>query len=142
MKKGRTKFPARKHGMKYPLDFIARELGIDTRTLVRRCEEVGMSSNGSGLKFSEVYDALSLKSASEAARRRRNLAEAEASEIDTLHKKGLFVYRTDHATVVKDLSVQTRTTIERAHYISKDSRSRLIKELSEIKPTVAEASKK
>lgn len=141
-KKQIKRVPGKQRGLRYPVEFVAAELGIDCETLRRRCEEASFLVNGSGLKFREAYDALSLKSASESARRRRNLAEAEASEIDTLNKKGLFVYRTDHANAVKDLSIQTRTTIERAHYIPKDSRSRLIKELAEIKPSIAEASKK
>lgn len=142
MKKRVKKFPVKERGLRYPVDFVAAELGVDTETLKRRCVDANFSTNGTGLKFSEAYDALSLKSVSEGARRRKNLAEAEASEIDTLNKKGLFVFRTDHANTVRDIAVQTRTTIERANYIPAESRKRLIKQITEIKPSTAEASKK
>jgi hypothetical protein len=136
MKKRRCKnVPSSKVGRRHPLDFVAAELGVDRQTLLRRCQDAGLSCNGSGLKFSEAYDALSLKSVSEAARRRKTLAEAESSEIDTLQKKGLLMYRNDHAMTVKDIAVQTRVTVERADYVPKDSRKRLLKELAEIKPS-------
>lgn len=130
-----------KRGLRYSHEYVAAELGVDRDTLVRRCSDAGFPVNGTGIKFSEAYDALSLKSTSEAARRRRTLAQAEASEIDTLNKKGLFVFRTDHANAVRDLAVQTRTTIERAGYIPKDLRKKLIGEIAEIKPSVASSSK-
>jgi hypothetical protein len=139
VKKQKRRLITRKErGLRYPVEYVASELGIDRTTLDRRCEEAGFHLNGAGLTFREAYDALSLKSASEAARRRKNLAEAEASEIDTLNKKGQFVFRIDHANSVKDLAVQTRVKIESAIYIGKEDRRRLIKEISEIKPAIAE----
>lgn len=134
--------PGRERGLRYPHEFVSAEMGVDCETLRRRCGEAGFAINGDGVTFREAYDALSLKSVSESARRRKNLAEAEASEIDTLRKKGEFVFRSDHASTVRDMAVQTRVTVERAIYIPKDSRRRLIGELAEIKPQVAEASHK
>lgn len=134
--------PGRERGLRYPHEFVASELGVDCETLRRRCGSAGFPVNGSGVTFSEAYDALSSKSESESARRRKNIAEAEASEIDTLNKKGLFVFRADHANAMKDSFVQVRVTVERAGYIPKDSRKRLLGELSEIKPSIAEPSNK
>lgn len=143
MKKSRQvkRVAGQKRGLRYPMEFVAAELGVDCETLRRRCGEAEFPVNGTGIKFSEAYDALSLKSASEEARRRKNLAEAEASEIDTLAKKGLFLYRSDYVNYIKDFSVQVRVTTERAAYIPKDSRARLIKEFAELKPSAAEARK-
>jgi hypothetical protein len=140
--KRKLRMPARERGLRYPIEFVASELGVDNQTLLRRCEDAGFGTNGTGLKFSEAYDALSLKSVSEAARRRKNLAEAEASEIDTLNKKKQFVFKTDHENIVKDLAVSTRVKIESARYIPIESRRKLIKEIAEIKPSAAEASHK
>jgi hypothetical protein len=141
VKKQKRRLITRKErGLRYPVEYVASELGIDRTTLDRRCEEAGFHLNGAGLTFREAYDALSLKSASEAARRRKNLAEAEASEIDTRNKKGLTIVRTFYEYGITDLSVQTRVKIESASYITKEDRRRLIKEIAEIKPAIAEPS--
>jgi hypothetical protein len=140
--KTRKRMPARERGLRYPLEFVAAELGVDVVTLRRRCEDAGFGLNGSGLKFSEAHDAWSLKSLSEAARRRKNMAEAEASEIDTINKKRQFVFKVDHENVVKDLAVKTRTDIERMSFLTKEQRHRVIKALAEIKPSAAESSHK
>ena len=136
--KGRPRLP---RGVKHSIEFVSFELGVDRKTLERRCEDAGVDLTD-GLKFRDAYDALSLKSVSEAARRRKNMAEAEASEIDTLNKRGLFVFRKDHENIVKDVAVSTRVKIESAHYIPMESRRKLIREISEIKPSAAERSHK
>lgn len=134
--------PASARGLRYPLEFLAAELGVDQQTLLRRCEDAGFRSNGKGLKFSEAYDALSLKSVSEAARRRKTLAEAEASEIDTLNKRGKFGFLTDFENSMKDWSTRYRVTVESASYVPGDARKRLLKELHEVKADPVEPSNK
>lgn len=134
--------PGRERGLRYPLEFVAAELGVDAQTLIRRCEDAGFGTNGTGLKFSEAYDALSLKSQSEAARRRKNLAEAEASEIDTLNKKRQFIFKSDHETIVKDIAVKSRVEIQRMDFLTKDQRRRVIETLAQIKPIAAAVSHK
>ena len=130
-----------KHDQPRSIAWWADEWGIGYMTLRRRIIAKFGETNRK-FRAREAFDAYSAKSESEEARRRKNLAEAEASEIDTLNKKGLFVFRDDHANSVKDLAVQTRTTVESASYLTKEERRRLIKELAEIKPVIAEPSHK
>jgi hypothetical protein len=54
----------------------------------------------------------------------------------------LFVFRDDYANSIEDLAVQARVKIESASYISKEDRRRLIKDLAEIKVSLAEPSHK
>lgn len=117
-------------------------MGVDRLTLRNR---IIAKFGNTDRKFTvrEAFEAQSARGESEEARRRKNIADAEASEIDTLNKKGLFVFRADHANSVKDVAVQVRTTVEAAAYLSKDGRKRLINELAEnVKPVVAEPSHK
>lgn len=131
-----------KHNQPRSLGWLADELGVDRLTLRNR---IIAKFGNTDRKFTvrEAFEAQSARGESEEARRRKNIADAEASEIDTLNKKGLFVFRADHANSVKDVAVQVRTTVEAAAYLSKDGRKRLINELAEnVKPVVAEPSHK
>jgi hypothetical protein len=130
-----------KHDQPRSLAWLADELGIDRMMLRRR---IIAKFGNSDRKFTvrEAFDAYSARSESEEARRRKNLADAEASEIDSLNKRKLFMFRTHYENGVKDLAVQTRTTIEAASYISKEDRRRLVKQIAEIKASVAEPSHK
>lgn len=139
-KRKRTVIPRERRGLRYPVEYVAGELGVDRKTLERRCEASGFHLNGAGLTFREAYDALSQKSESEAAIRRKRVADAEASEVNTLNLRNQFVFKTDHENIVKDLAVSTRVKVESAHYIPMESRRKLIKEMAEIKPEVAKAS--
>lgn len=132
----------RTRGAKYPVEFVASELGVDRKALIRRLEEIGIIPNGAGITFREAFRGLSNREEEkqEALATKRTLRES--AQIDTLHKKGQFVFRTDHANAIKDAAVQTRVTIERASYIPRESRKRLIDEVSEIRLTVAEPSNK
>lgn len=131
-----------KRGLRYPVQHVAAELGVDVQTLNRRCEASGFHLNGEGVTFREAFDALTAKSESESAHRRKKIAEAEAAEIDTLNKRGLFMFRANYESGIKDFSVQTKQKVLGAGYIPEDSRKRLVKELAEIKPSVAEPSHK
>lgn len=129
-------------GLRYPVEFVAAELGVDRKTMERRCEASGFHLNGAGLTFREAYEALSSRSEDAAAIRRKRLADAASSETDALNKQRKFVFRDDHKNIVKDLAVQTRVRIESASYITQESRRRLAKEIAEIKPGIAEPSHK
>jgi hypothetical protein len=130
-----------KHDHPRSIAWWADEWGIDYLSLRRRIiAKFGETKRT--FKAREAFDAYFSRSEAEEARRRKNIAEAEASEIDTLNKKGLFVFRNSHANSVEDLATQTRTTVEAANHISKESRKRLLKALSEIKPSIAEPSHK
>lgn len=132
----------RDKGLRYPVEFIAAELGVDRKNLERKVEAAGFHHNGTGLTFREAYDALSQKSESDAAIRRKRIADAEASETNTLNLRRQFVFKSDHENIVKDLAVSTRVKIESAHYIPMESRRKLAKEIAEIKPAAAESSHK
>jgi hypothetical protein len=125
----------RDKGLRYPVEFVAAELGVDRKTLERRCEASGFHLNGAGLTFREAYDALSQKSESEAAIRRKRIAEAESAEIETMERKGMTIIKTDHKNIIRDWSTKLRVHIESAVYIPMDSRRKLIQELAEIKPS-------
>lgn len=142
-KRDAKKMPAEKRGLRYPVEFVAAELGVDAETLRRRCEASGFKLNGAGLTFAEAYDALTQKSEDAAARRRKNIADAENSEIDTLNKKGKFMFRDYYETAIRDIAVQTRVTVERATYIPKPARARLISDLKAgVRPPPATPSNK
>jgi hydroxylamine reductase (hybrid-cluster protein) len=130
----------RDKGLRYPVEFVAAELGVDRKTLERRCEASGFHLNGAGLTFREAYDALSQKSESDSAIRRKRIADAEASEVNTLNLRNQFVFKTDHENIVKDLAVSTRVRIESAHYIPMESRRKLVKEVASIKLETAKSS--
>jgi hypothetical protein len=115
----------RDKGLRYPVEFVAAELGVDRKTLERRCEASGFHLNGAGLTFREAYDALSQKS---------------ESEVNTLNLRNQFVFKTDHENIVKDLAVSTRVRIESAHYIPMESRRKLVKEVASIKLETAKSS--
>lgn len=130
----------RDRGLRYPVEFVAGELGVDRKKLERQVEAAGFHLNGAGLTFREAYDALSQKSESDGAIRRKRIADAEASEVNTLNLRKQFVFKTDHENIVKDLAVSTRVKIESAAYIPMESRRKLIKEVAEIKLETAKAS--
>jgi hypothetical protein len=140
-KSKRKVIPRDKRGLHYPVEFVAAELGVDRKRLDRACEAANFHFNGAGIKFSEAYDALTQRSESDAAIRRKRIADAEASEVNTLNLRKQFVFKTDHENIVKDLSVSTRVVIENETGIPMEVRRRLIKKVSEIKPEVAKASK-
>ena len=110
-------------------------------TLTRR---LGEKFGDTDRKFTsgEAFEALMAQSESEEARRRKNIAAAEASEINVLNKRKQFLFREDHVNSVKDLAAQVRVTIESARYLKEKDRRRLAKEIAEIKPLVAEPSHK
>jgi hypothetical protein len=130
-----------KHDQPRSIDWWADEWGVDKMALRRRII-AKFGDTRRKFKAREAFDAFFLRSEAEEARRRKNVADAEASEIDTLNKKGQFVFRDSHANSVEDLATQTRTTVEAASYISKENRKRLLKALLEIKPSIAETSHK
>lgn len=130
----------RDKGLRYPVEFVAAELGVDRKTLERRVETAGFHLNGAGLTFREAYEALSQKSESDSAIRRKRIADAEASEVNTLNLRKQFVFKTDHENIVKDLAVSTRVVIESEQQIPMGVRRRLIKRVSEIKIETAKAS--
>jgi hypothetical protein len=136
----RNLIPREKRGLRYPVEFVAAELGVDRKRLDRACEAANFHLNGAGIKFSEAYDALTQRSESDSAIRRKRIAEAEASEVNTLNLRKQFVFKADHENIVKDLAVSTRVKIESAHYIPMESRRKLAKEVAEIKLETAKAS--
>ena len=140
--KVKTKLSRRDKGLRYPVEYVAAELGVDRKTLERRCEAAGFHLNGAGLTFREAYSGLSQKAEKEAARHSREVAEAKSAEIDALNKQRMFVFKTDHENVVKDFAVQTRVIIENEKEIPLSARHKLIKKIAEIKPSVAEVSHK
>lgn len=132
--------PERERGLRYSLEFVASEMGQDRETLRRQCEAAGFRANGQGITFREATDALLRKSETRAAINRKHIADAEASEVNTLNLRKQFVFKADHENIVKDLAVSTRVKIESAAYIPMESRRKLIKEVAEIKLETAKAS--
>jgi hypothetical protein len=108
-------------------------MSVDRVTLARRIA-ASFGTSQKTLTVAEAVDAWTAKSESEEARRRRNLAEAESSEIDAQIKRGKFMPRSLHHHVVADLGAQTRTRIASARYISKEARVKLGKEIAAIEP--------
>ena len=132
----KKKLSRRDKGLRYPVEFVAAELGVDRKTLERRVEASGFHLNGAGLTFREAYKALSEKFTAEAALRRKNNAAAENAELDALLKRKTFIEL--GVAMCSDVAVKTRVAIEGADYIPLASRHRLIKEVAEIKPSVSE----
>src|ERR1051326_6079048 len=93
--------PARERGARYPIEYVASELGIDRMLLLRECTKAEIDTSN-GLKFSEAYAALSGKIEAEKSRRRRQDAEVENKELDVLNKRKQFVFREDHLNIVRD----------------------------------------
>lgn len=133
--------PARERGARYPLGYVASELGIDVNMLVRECTKAEIDTSN-GLKFSEAHTALSGKIEAEKSRRRRQDAEVEDKEIDVLNKRKKFVFREDHINIVRDFAVQVRVAIESERSLPAAIRKRLAARLAQIKPDVAEPSHK
>lgn len=133
--------PARERGARYPIGYVASELGIDVTMLVRECTKAEIDTSN-GLKFSEAYAALSGKIEAEKSRRRRQDAEVEDKEIDVLNKRKKFVFREDHINVVRDFAVKVRVAIESERELPAAARKRIAAKLAEIKPTAAEPSHK
>lgn len=133
--------PARERGARYPLNYVASELGIDPTMLLRECTKAEIDASN-GLKFSEAYTALSGKIEAEKSRRRRQDADVEDKEIDVLNKRKKFVFREDHINIVRDFAVKVRVAIESERSLPTATRKRLAAKLAEIKPAAAEASHK
>ena len=122
-----------KHDHPRSIDWWADEWGIDPLSLRRRIID-RFGETRRKFKAREAFDAFFRKSESEEARRRKNIAEAEASEIDTENKRRQFGYLTDFEFSMKDWSTRYRTTVEGAGYLPLEGRKRLIKQLLEVKP--------
>jgi hypothetical protein len=123
----------RQRGERYPVEYVASELGVDRKMLVRRLETAAVVYNGEGITFREAFDAISAKSEIEADRARQKKAEAESAEIDAAQKKGRLMLKSEHEAVVSELAVRTRAAIQSAEYIPKEDRQRLTRELAEVK---------
>lgn len=133
--------PARERGARYPVGYVASELGIDVSMLVRECTKAEIDTS-KGLKFSEAYTALSGKIEAEKSRRRLRDTEVEDKELDVLNKRKKFVFRSDHVNIVKDFAVKVRVAIESERSLPVAMRKRLAARIAEIKPSTAEASHK
>lgn len=75
------------------------------------------------------------------ANTRKKLADARTAEIDLELKQKLYVYKRDHLNAVSDLGTKTRLEIERADFINKDQRRKLILSIQAIEPMELEPAK-
>ncbi len=119
--------------MRYPVEWVASEFGVDRKTLRRKLEAIGVDCSN-GVTLNEAHEAETKRSESEEARRRKTIAEAKSAEIDAQLKEGKFMPRSLYIQVVSDLAAQTRVVIESARYISRELRMRLGKEIAVIEP--------
>lgn len=133
--------PAKERGVRYPVGYVASELGIDVSMLVRELTKAEIDTS-EGIKFSEAYTALSGKIEAEKSRRRRQDAEVENAEIDLAHKRGLFAYIEDCIARLRDYATKVRVFIEGCRWLSKEDRKRLLDGLKEIKPELPNPSNK
>lgn len=106
---------------------------MDKSTLHRRLNEAHIDANGGGITFREAYAALTTHKQREESRALREKIEVETAQIDHMKAKGELVLKKEHDFTIVDLARQTRTTIENAAYIPKDSRKRLAKEIGSIR---------
>lgn len=131
--------PARERGARYPIEYVASEIGIDRMLLVRECGKAEIDTSN-GLNFREAYAALSGKIEAEKSRRRRQDAEVEDKELDVQHKRGLFGYLTEFSIIIRDYATKIRVYVESCTWLSKADRQRLIVGLREIKAELPKAS--
>lgn len=115
------------------VNFLAVLCGVDRATLGRKLLS-RFGSNQKKFTVAESFEALTARSESDEARRRRNIAEAESAEIETQIKREKFMPRSLHEHVVSDLGKQTRVIIESARFIPKESRVKLGKLIAAIEP--------
>lgn len=121
--------------MRYPVEYVASELGVDRKRLIRQLEAAGTDFS-QGVTFQEAFDALTSKAEREADRDRRIKAEARSAEMTAAEKEKTLMLRAEHETVVRELAVQTRARVQSAGYIEKEHRQRLTRELAEIEVTI------
>lgn len=139
--KGKTGSGQRKRGQRYPEEFVAAELGVDRKALKRACELTGVHVNGAGLTFKEAYAALSERDEDAKARRRKNIAEAEAAELDTAKKRGETIFLSDHKAITQDVATKVRVEIQGMKFLTPELQRKVIEKLREIKPSAAEGRK-
>ena len=123
----------RERGKRYPVEFVASELGVDRKRLIRRLEDMGIDMSA-GVTFREAFDALTARQEAEADRARRQKAEADTAQMDAETKRGTLMLTSRHREWVKELGTQTRVKVMEAN-IPEPAKKRLLASIAEIKVT-------
>jgi hypothetical protein len=122
----------RKRQARYPVEFVASELGVDRKRLVARLEAAGFATQ-EGIKFREAFEALTAKADQESDRARRLKAEAESAEIDAATKKGELMLTSNHVRWVREYGTEVRSKTMQAAHISQESKRKLCNAFAEIR---------
>src|SRR5688572_25253786 len=102
-----------KRGERHPVEFVARELGVDRKALERRLDAKNVDCTA-GITFREAFSAWTSKDDRDAARARQQIADAGSAEMDAAEKRGLLMPKANHIRWVKDYGTQVRAKIMEA----------------------------
>lgn len=118
---------------KYSVNSIAKAFGVDRNALTVRLTDAGIDTSD-GVTLHDAFCAWARREASEDARRRRNVAEAETAEMQNAEKKGTLMLTSKHLRWVRDIGTRVRAVITSSS-LSEDAKKKLCAEISRIKIT-------
>ena len=101
----------RKRGERYPVEYVAREFGVDRAALLRRLEAKNIDTSG-GITFRQAFSAWTAKDERDADRARQQKAEADTAEITAAEKSGKLMLRKDAQLLWADLTIELRKLIQ------------------------------
>lgn len=123
--------PIEPHYRYYPVSWVARELGVDRVSLLRKLEADGVdTSDGVTLKVAFEAEVEKSKQAADRARKTKN--EADLTEIAIAEKRKQLIPADDAGRLLSELSIRTLQTIKEAAYIPESHRKRLVREIQEM----------
>lgn len=102
-----------KRGERHPVEFVAREFGVDRKALERRLDAKNVDC-GAGVTLREAFAAWISKDDRDAARTRQQIADAESAEIDAAEKRGTLMLTENHVRWAKDYGTQVRAKVMEA----------------------------
>lgn len=101
----------RKRGERYPVEHIAKELGVDRKALERRLDAKSVDST-QGITFREAFSAWTAKDERDADRARQQKADADSAEVDAAHKVGDLMFKKDGALLWADATIELRKLVQ------------------------------